>query len=183
MLLVVWLLVLVASGFLIRSILILLGFFKQPVIASFERYGNPEQIYHPLLVLIFWALVIFYMIRIYVSLVAGNGGELFLLLLGAVLLSFGWYRLRWRLRRWLDRHLILPLWYRDLYQRTSRYERRRIAYMWLRLPPPTRSQLDANTSAFMRWTDLVIMGAVMEEDPGSIPVIEDENYMEHLPKW
>jgi hypothetical protein len=67
-----------------------------------------------------------------------------------------------------------PAWYRELFGRTSRYERRRIAYMWLRLSSATRSGFDNHTPSFLQWTDLIIMGAVMEEDeplPSQVPMV------------
>ena len=51
-----------------------------------------------------------------------------------------------------------PGWYADLYPRTTLIERRRIAYMWLRLPRALRHHYNQHDDAFLRWADLVIVG-------------------------
>jgi hypothetical protein len=64
----------------------------------------------------------------------------------------------------LDKLPIYPIWHRKLRDYTSRYERRRIGYLWLRLPPHLRALLNRHDEIFLQWADFVVMGSVMEED-------------------
>jgi hypothetical protein len=63
--------------------------------------------------------------------------------------------------------LKLPRWYHELRDRTSRYERRRIAYMWLHLPLRLRITYNSSDRAFSQWADFVIMGTIREEEMDS----------------
>jgi hypothetical protein len=45
----------------------------------------------------------------------------------------------------------------ELVGRTTRAERRRLAYMWLRLPAKLRLIYNSNDRAFMEWADMVIL--------------------------
>lgn len=56
----------------------------------------------------------------------------------------------------------VPRWYDTFLDQTSRYERRRIAYMWLRLPVRTRWIYNASDNFFFQWIDLVILASVHE---------------------
>jgi hypothetical protein len=54
-----------------------------------------------------------------------------------------------------------PRWLFELGERTSRLERRRIAYMWLRLPLRLRLIYNSNDRAFLEWADMVILSTLM----------------------
>jgi len=58
-----------------------------------------------------------------------------------------------------------PRWYHELRERTTRYERRRIGYMWLHLPLRARLTYNSSDSLFLLWADFVIMGTIREEEP------------------
>jgi hypothetical protein len=161
-----------ASLFLIaRWLLVLLGRSKAPILRQFGKYGE-EEFFCPLLNLVFG---VFTFIVSALLLVVGYTGEIslwnFPFWLSLAMLAYlclpeisagvpGW------IRRLLEALQYYPRWYHDLRSRTSRYERRRIAYLWLRLPDYVRSTHDSDDGTFMDWADLVIMGSVMEEDPG-----------------
>lgn len=157
--------ILICLYHLARVGLVVIGQRKSPVLASFERYSEHEAIYHPLLQFLGWLGMLVVGVWLVSGLLEGSLLAVFFVIVLTLPVGWLWYQFAYRVRPLLDRHFLFPLWYRDLYWRTSRYERRRIAYMWLRLPPSTRALLDADTHAFMGWTDLVIMGAVLEEDP------------------
>jgi hypothetical protein len=161
---------------ILNALLIILGRIKTPVLQSFERYGEAEIIYHPLLQLLIWTGLLIGGARIYAGIVYDNLYALFDAPLVMGLVFALWRRYADQLRPRFDRHLILPQWYRELLQRTSRYERRRIAYMWLHLPQNTRAALDTDTTAFLHWADLVIMGNVLEEDPRESSLLDKTLY-------
>lgn len=56
----------------------------------------------------------------------------------------------------------LPRWYVELRKVTTREERRRIAYLWLRLPLRTRMHYNFSHHHFWLWADLVILGTVTQ---------------------
>jgi hypothetical protein len=78
------------------------------------------------------------------------------MVVGAVL-SF-YYRNR-LLRFWTTLPTF-PGWHGRFMETTSRWERRRIAYMWLRLPLRTRLLYNANDRLFFVWAEQVIVSTV-----------------------
>ncbi len=147
---VIWLAVL---GLALRSFLIVVGAYKDPVLASFENYGA-EIIYSPLLGLVAWVSLFLYLSLFWfipAEIVMGFG---FLLLI-----PVGWFREKIR-EMVLQHHQwfrFLPRWYYELVLRTDREERRRIAYLWLYLPLRTRMLYNAHNDLFMQWVEQVLM--------------------------
>ncbi|MDQ7026174.1 MAG: hypothetical protein Q9P44_11530 [Anaerolineae bacterium] len=137
----------------LRSFLIVLGTYKDPVLASFEHYGE-EKVSSPIFTLIVWAtLFLYFALFLYY-----RAGILFILGLvtGTMLAS-----MRDRLDDWRSKYhaifRMFPRWYFELVQRTDREERRRIAYLWLRLPLQTRLLYNAHSEYFHQWVDLVLL--------------------------
>ena len=137
----------------LRSFLIVMGTYKDPVLASFEHYGE-ERVFSPFLTLVVWTILfIYFALFLYIQ-----AGVLFTLglILGAFIAA-----LRERLEEWHHRYhsafRIFPRWYFELVQRTDREERRRIAYLWLRLPLQTRLLYNARSEYFHQWVDLVLL--------------------------
>lgn len=163
-----------------RTLLILLGRLKEPLLHTFERYGE-EVIYYPLLELGGWLIA--FIMSTWALLLSFNHAlqvpqSIIELALPIIPMSYivvfhqtvhGIGALK-SIQPLLNRLHVYPLWYRDLRSRTSRYERRRIAYLWLRLPRRLRAIFNMNDPAFLQWADLVIMGAVMEEDRPLPPI-------------
>jgi hypothetical protein len=157
--------------FIARWLLVLLGRNKTPILRQFGKYGE-EEFYCPLLNLLFWLIAFVVgaqlLLIAYTRDISPWNAPFWLSL--AMLAYLCLPEVSARVPRWI-RHLLevlqyYPYWYHDLRSRTSRYERRRIAYLWLRLPAYVRSTHDSDDGTFMDWADLVIMGSVMEEDPG-----------------
>ena len=150
-----------SAGLLFRLMLVLSGLHKGPLLALFEKYGDEENHLYPIPRLAFWfgtlclsGYIAFYniifmpVVVVYIGLV---------LLLAAYLYVF-WLPAEVRYKT--GDFPPVPTWYHNLRQRTSRAERRRIAYMWLRLPWRARLTYNSNNRAFFAWADLVIMGTV-----------------------
>ncbi len=57
----------------------------------------------------------------------------------------------------LNLYLRYPRWYFDLLERTSRIERRRIAYMWMRLPLKAKIFYNSSDRSFLQWADFIII--------------------------
>jgi hypothetical protein len=138
---------------LLRAFLVVIGIYKDPILHSFEKYGV-ETVYSPLIMLVVWSVACF-LVTLFFYLPPSN-----VLLVGILLLiPLAWLRRMYE--RALDRNSLLfrrlPGWYYDLAQRTNREERRRIAYLWLRLPVQTRMIYNARTEYFRQWVDLVLM--------------------------
>lgn len=137
----------------LRAFLIVAGVYKDPVLASFEKYGA-EVIYSPLLNLLMWVGIFLYLSLFWLipsEIVLGLG--LLLLIPVAV------FREHFR-DTLIQRHewfRVLPRWYYDLVLQTDREERRRIAYLWLYLPVRTRMLYNAHHDLFGQWVEQVLM--------------------------
>jgi hypothetical protein len=136
-----------------RAFLMVLGFYKDPILASFEHFGE-ERVYSPLYRLIAWSIALLYL-SLFLYVQAG------VLVVGSAILLIPLISLRESLRRVLYGNSRLyhafPIWYRHLIERTTRTERRRIAYLWLRLPPRTRMHYNISQPAFHHWLDMVLV--------------------------
>ena len=144
---------LIALSMTIRSLLVVIGAYKDPVLASFEDYGS-ERIFSPMFALLVWSLLLAYT-ALYWYLEAGIAVALGIVV-GVPVAAFkdNFYAL-------LDSHPMLfrtfPRWYYDLVKTTDREERRRLAYMWLRLPIKTRMIYNSQMSLFNQWVEQVIL--------------------------
>jgi hypothetical protein len=141
---------------LLRSVLIVLGIYKNPVLRCFEEYGT-EKLYSPMLGLSFWLFVSFILL-----LFAILDTDVVIVFSVAVFIPTLWFyqrldefvmRYRWILT-------VYPSWYYRLLNTTSREEQQRIAYMWLRLPLKTRLLYNMHDVLFLQWADLVLMSIV-----------------------
>jgi hypothetical protein len=147
-----------------RSILIILGYYKDPILRSFEQYGPAEYIPMPLFTLIIWAgaFVLSFSVWSYATFkinVPMVGLGFFLVIAGCL----GFY-LYSTISKWYFRLFPYPSWHRELLGRTTRYERRRIAYMWMHLPFRLRLTYNSSDSSFFLWADFVIMGTIRDEE-------------------
>ncbi|NJL96036.1 MAG: hypothetical protein HC915_21035 [Anaerolineae bacterium] len=151
---------LISGGMLMRLTMIMLGWLKGPVLVRFEKYGDEEDFFYPLPRLCFWLGLS----TIFTSLWVANITQLYfpgeaigvlVLAAGFVLNHFSDYA-----RAHPNPLLIYPHWLLDLFFRTSRLERRRIAYMWLRLPWRTRLFYNGNDRAFLQWADSIIIATL-----------------------
>jgi hypothetical protein len=155
-------LLMVCLFFTFRAVVIIGGWWKEPVLRTFRSYGS-EVRYYPVAHFLAWlcASLLMLMIILYPrrtpSLVLFGG----LMLLFAILWAHNYPE---HVKALFDRLPIYPLWHRRLRDYTSRYERRRIGYLWLRLPIHLRALLNRHDEIFLQWSDFVVMGSVMEED-------------------
>lgn len=147
-----------------RSMLIMLGLYKEPILYSFEQYGPSEQLPLPLLTLLIWAGAFIVTFSIWSSSAFGVAfpmGGLGLFLMGVG--GYGYYHAA-TISKYYYKVIPYPRWHHDLLERTTRYERRRIAFMWLYLPRGLRLTFNSSDSAFFNWSDFVIMGTIREEE-------------------
>lgn len=155
---------LVCLFLLLRSVLILIGWLKGPIIQTFEKYGDQETPCLPLISVTLWSGVLLIMLGTWLSsytylsppLTCLGGMTVF-----AVLLAYQHIE---AVQQWHYRLARLPRWYHELRERTTRYERRRIAYMWLRMPWRARLFYSSDDRAFLLWADYIIMGTTMDEE-------------------
>jgi hypothetical protein len=137
-----------------RVALIVSGRLKGPVLRNFERYGDDETYYQPLTWLLVWFCLSLYFLNYLIGFVfCMEPLVVAVLYMAYVLLN---HPQTIKKHDWL--FLRYPLWLADLRDRTSRLERRRIAYMWLRLPRRTRFAYNSNDRAFLEWADFIILG-------------------------
>lgn len=154
----------ICVGFLLRTILVAMGLYKNPLLNSFSAYGPAERPYLVGLPLLVWSGLMLLVAGIWVGSFASLSFALSavgVLLIFLALLGYNSYdsTIRWHLR-WFP----FPLWYHELTERTTRYERRRIAFMWLHLPFKMRLTYNSSDRAFFIWADFVIMGTVRDEE-------------------
>jgi hypothetical protein len=147
-----------------RSILIILGFYKDPILHSFEQYGPNERLPLPLITLLLWAGAFTITFSVWSS--AAFGVNFPMAGLGAALIVAGISGMYWypTVSKWYYRVFPYPRWHQELLSRTTRYERRRIAYMWLHLPFRLRLTYNSSDTSFFLWADFVIMGTIRDEE-------------------
>ena len=166
--------------YMLLLMLIVVGFYKDPVLHHFERYAELDDSFN----LVPAALLGFGLIAIF-------GGVLFTsavapayppVLLGALLIFLAWITNGHR--EWMNTYpsifLSYPRWYVELRERTTREERRRIAYMWLCLPRRMRLHLNGSDYLFLIWADQVILATVTQTVEDQEAKVEGVNYIPDL---
>ena len=147
------LLMLLASLLFIRSCLVTMGFYKEPIISAFQQYGE-EVGFSPLFDAFTWGCALGYLIFLMVV------PSTFLVMVG-VMIFVAYVLLYWKIRdnvmSYPGLFLRFPRWYRDIVDHTSREERRKLSYMWLVLPLRTRLLYNAHQDAFRHWVELVVL--------------------------
>ena len=145
--------VIIVSLFFARACLVTLGFYKEPILSAFQRYGD-EVGFSPLFETFAWGLVLAYLM--FVVLVPSS----FLILIGIFAFVF-FVMIYARVRDSVMEHpaifLRFPNWYREIVDHTSREERRKLSYMWLGLPLRTRLLYNADHAEFRKWVELVVL--------------------------
>lgn len=152
-----------SAGMLARLVLILTGQLKGPVLRQYERYGDVEAHYFPLpwllgwsgLALVFGSDVMNNTITLGVDVSALSYVGVFLIVLAIIS-----YYTEERIRDNAKLMPVLPRWANTLAHNTTRHERRRLAYMWLRLPLRTRLLYNTSDHAFLKWAELVILATL-----------------------
>jgi hypothetical protein len=150
--------------FLIRATLILVGFLKEPILRTFSEYGPREKLYMPGQQLLLWGGALSVCAGFWAAPYQGLSATLttFGILMDLVV-ALG-YTYAEQAEKIHLKILKYPHWYHELRERTTRYERRRIGYMWLHLPLRTRLSYNSSDRMFMIWADFVIMGTIREEE-------------------
>jgi len=166
--------VLVCIFFLARSTLILLGYLKGPIVHAFEKYGEQETLFLPLIPILFWSGLLAATIGSWAVTYTDLAFPLMTIGVGSMLFAAYSYQNYDITVKWHYRLFRLPHWYHELRSRTTRYERRRIAYAWLRMPWRARLYYNSDDRAFFVWADFIIMGTVVDE--------EDELTQSHIPE-
>lgn len=136
----------------LRSALVIVGLYKDPVLASFENYGE-ERVYSPMVWLVIWMGLTAYLA---LFLVIAAPAVFTVGLVAMLPLSALHKQLEETVKAQSEIFRRFPAWYYQLAERTNREERRRIAYLWLRLPSRTRSLYNARQERFEQWVDLVL---------------------------
>lgn len=159
--------IIISIAFLFRIGMILMGLLKGPILHTFEKYGDRENTYYPLPSILLWGGVL--LISLTALLTETASVRLNTSLPGALLLIAAYFAYTHPevARQYPQFFMIYPRWYYDLRDRTSRYERRRLSYMWLWLPRRLRLAYNGSDRAFNQWADLVIIATMRfdDEDP------------------
>ncbi len=139
---------------MVRSVFVVSGTYKDPVLASFERYGEEERIFSPPISLLIWGACF-----AYVSLYWYISGSIAMALgIFTVILVGSLHKVASDLlHKYKDFFRKYPPWYDEIIQMTDREERRRIAYMWLFLPAKTRMVYNTNNVLFKQWVEQVLL--------------------------
>ncbi|MEP7290739.1 MAG: hypothetical protein ABI835_03100 [Chloroflexota bacterium] len=143
-------------------ILVGAGLYKDPVLHQFERYAERDDGFYLLPPLLLG-----------IGLIALFGGFLFsatvaprypALLMGLIFLFIAYFVQgnTHFMKAHPELFLAFPRWYVDLRERTTREERRHIAYMWLCLPRSARLHYNGSDHHFLLWTDYVILATVTQ---------------------
>lgn len=163
--------------FLVRSTLILVGYVKDPILRTFSEYGPREKLYLPGQPLLVWSGILSVCGGAWAAPYQRLSTTLTTLgILAGIVAALG-YSYAEHAEKIHLKILKYPLWYHDLRERTTRYERRRIAYMWLTLPFRARLSYNSSDRMFIVWADFVIMGTIREEEHS--PRAEEHFYTGH----
>lgn len=162
-------------AFLARTTLIMAGLLKDPILRLCRKYGDDETIYNPMLPLFISTGILLIVGSLWIGTYSDIGWVAFWF--GILMCVAAWmtHERNEFIMRYERLFLMYPHWYAELRERTSRYERRRISYMWLRLPWRLRLFYNSHDGAFWAWADMVIMGAFQAdgEDKGEIELFRD----------
>lgn len=154
----------ISIAFLVRATLILVGFLKEPILRTFSEYGPREKLYMPGQQFLLWSGALCVCAGSWAA--AYQGLSATLTMLGVVMglaVAVG-YTYAEQAEMIHLKILKYPHWYHELRERTTRYERRRIGYMWLHLPWRARLSYNSSDRMFLVWADFVIMGTIREEE-------------------
>lgn len=147
------LLLVTASIRFIRASLVTLGFYKEPILAAFQQYGD-EVGFSPLLEAFWWGFVLVYLILI---LIVPSSFLVMFGILSFVLSVMLYWKIKDSILNYPQIFLKFPRWYRDIVDHTSREERRKLSYMWLGLPLRTRLLYNTRHDEFRKWVELVVL--------------------------
>ena len=160
-----WLLIfLIGLAFFTRIMLVVFGLYKEPVLRGFERYGEAEGIFQPFPSILYGFGTMLLSGGIVIGKLLDFTATIFILL-GMFVLTMA-YVVNYSENLTEEYpHIFksLPRWYYELLDRTDRYDRRQIAYMWLWLPRRTRLTFNSNTKAFFQWVDMVMVANTRRE--------------------
>ncbi len=169
-----------SAAYLVAVILVAAGLFKDPVLRSFEHYTQEDDSFHMLPAMLLGA-----------GLFSLTGGVLFsaavaprfpTLILGGIflILAYTAHMQREKMSRYPQIFLSFPRWYAELRERTTREERRKLAYMWLCLPRSMRLHLNGSDHHFMTWADQVILATVTQTVEDQEAKSENRDYIPDL---
>jgi hypothetical protein len=147
--------------FLLRIVLIVMGIFKDPILQQFERYGDDEGFIDILPQLLGWSGAFIILVEYWSDYLWGIDYDFWLVGLASLAIAYFSHRYPHLTGQKNGLFLNHPRWLFELGERTSRLERRRIAYMWLRLPLRLRLIYNSNDRAFLEWADMVIISTLM----------------------
>lgn len=137
----------------LREFLIVIGMYKGPLLRQFERYGEQAK-YSPMLNF----LISLFIFTVVLIVLLAQSTLLFFWILILLVPSIHLYRyLRQQVWRFPRIMFAYPQWCNELVNRATREERRRVAYMWLRLPYRTRLTYNASDQRFYQWVDQVLV--------------------------
>ena len=148
--------------FLGRLVLILGGVYKDPVLRVSERYAVEDDLYYVLPGLLLWSGVLLLSGGLTLMLMTGLRFPVYLVGVVLMLLAYAAEENPQIAKEYPTLLLSYPLWYAELRRRTTREERRRIAYMWLWLPARMRLYYNSHDRAFNLWADLIIMSTTLQ---------------------
>jgi hypothetical protein len=169
-----------SAAYLVVVILVAAGLYKDPVLRQFEHYAEEDDSFHLLPSMLLGA-----------GLFSLTGGVLFsatlaprfpTIVLGMLFLlaAYTARMQREKLNRYPQIFLTFPRWYAELRERTTREERRKIAYMWLCLPRSMRLHLNGSDHHFTTWADQVILATVTQTVEDQEAKAENRNYIPDL---
>lgn len=144
---------LIAFIMTVRSLFVIFGGYKDPLLATFQHYGE-ERMFSPVVFFIIWSATFAYSL-LYWYLESALAFGIGLMIIVPIMSLFP--VIVKLVHKYDNITRKYPSWYYDLIQMTDREERRRVAYMWLFLPPSTRMTYNANNTLFWQWVEQVLV--------------------------
>lgn len=143
-------------------VLVAAGLYKEPVLRQFERYAPGDDAYHLLPSILFAIGLVSLFGGFLFNAVVAPRYPLFAVSLVLFIAAYAAYTQPRFMAQYPQIFLVLPRWYAELRERTTREERRHIAYMWLCLPRSARLHLNGSDHHFQLWADYVILATVTQ---------------------
>ncbi|MDZ4771082.1 MAG: hypothetical protein SGJ24_18325 [Chloroflexota bacterium] len=151
----------ITAGAVVRVGLIAAGVLKSPIMTFLARYDTSDTYFLLPQALLVLALFVGSLSGLLGQIEPRAGAAMPIAGILAVL-SYGAWMLKNRAAHHAHILALFPLWIVRLTQETTREERRRIAFLWLRLPQRARWRYDFSPHHFALWCDLVILGTVTQ---------------------
>lgn len=150
-----------AAVLLVRAVMIAAGLHKGPVMAFLAQYTSDDT-YYVLPGVFGWLTLFLWAGATSLAFIEPRTAGAQVLAVPAALLTLAAWAARGAAGTTWPWLTALPAWLNEMSAFTTREERRRIAFLWMRLPKQAQLHYSVSAYHFHLWCDLVILGTVTQ---------------------